>query len=297
MDFLKEVEEHLDLSPEDKASAIRKLRSRYADLKYKLIDSGMNELDAAWEAERRLGRPDAIASKLMAEPRVGSWTSAFLAALPFAAIFLVAVLALVVQSYYPKSFGTVWIVSVPVIAAVVIIGSIRALAREQRTDWLATWMAVTIVLPFSLFMCRVFRPEAVAWDYVACIWLVITIGGAAIWSLRSSVKLVGVLALAFTAAVWWPLAHFISPWLALVLGFVLLSVATLKLFAGHEYGNSSQSALFLFILAMLTPTAIGFFWDLTRNFLLAASPLESILDCALIALTVVLYVRMPTKRL
>lgn len=241
MDFLKEVEKRLDMSSGEKMRVMSEVRSHYLELEEELVKSGMSKIDAGYEASRRMGYPDHVAARFQSVSRAVSWKSSLLTALPAVAFFAVAVTCGIVGSHSPspRTLPLMWTSLLLALTLVMAVGSIMRLSAGRRPEWLATWLPLAIVMPNVLVL------EGSA--NLAGISLVLMLGILGAWALRGSVKYAGaVIALAAIAS--WRIAAFASPldivFIAAVM-LVLLNTVAIKLFAGHEYGNSTQSALFL----------------------------------------------------
>lgn len=230
MTYLQNVAILLDLSPSQKDEVLRELKSHIASIADELIESGMDQEQARSEAEKRMGPPEDIASRLNSSNNTASWQSAICCALPF--------FAWAVLSALPGKNKLYIIISTLCgIAALAL--CIRELKHKRQPLWISSGLAFAVCntgivpLPTTIALIAAYiadewKKQVVILFAVQCICLVGCI-------LMSRSKHMDVLIVSIT--------------LAILIGVsIAIFVYLIRSIADIKYVTAMHGSLFLFSL-------------------------------------------------
>jgi len=302
MDFLKEVEKRLDLQKQEKARIMKEVSAHYHELKDELIDSGMSDFDAEFEASRRMGYPDVVAARLQSVPRVNSWKSAILTALPMLTLPVTALIHVLVKALLPSAVMVAWILPMIIMSIVATTGTVHALRNEKRPDWLAAWSAAAIVLPVILLLKLYMIPKLYNSWYMAITILAVYKHGSiialAVWLFRKSRTAVIAIVACAVIGLWRASVHSgqLDINVAVIVPLILMNAIALKMFADHEYGNISQSALCLFNTYILTWFGIDLVNNLSQQLSMESLAISATIGLTISGIMILLYSRADTVR-
>jgi len=304
MDYLNEVEKELDLSPKDRKRVMDEVRVRYDTIRGELADSGMSKIEAAREAAEKMGRPDIVASGLMAEPHAGSWRTAALAAFPYFSLVFIALIYVMAQAMIPSvAVGLKWVCCLG-LSLTLIIGSGLSLRKDHRPDWLATWLPMAIQLPGALLLIyfRHTSVDHISWLNNPAFYVCMAVVFSTIQviqprlSIRRTAILVSMAALVLLAFL---LLRGQSWNMIFIMGFIYVS--SIRLYAGHNNGNICQTALFLYSIMSIPPVLDHFFsipniHEQVNTYQYHLHIASTVICSTVMGTAAVMYVRTPTKR-
>ena len=253
MDYLKAIEDLLDMPTGQRAEAMRELTSHFDELYGELRASGMSPVEARIEAERRMGLASHIARSLNATHNSASWKSATIAVVPYAAFPAVCLLSQMGLHVVAKF-------AFAVLGTVLLLGAGHEFLKGRRPIWLSTWLAALFIIS-SIALPQAADPLLSKQDRS---WVILT---AAAWSLAAAT-----IAASLRARRWrrfvMPLGlvcFTLSPYVfshntPLSILVVFGSIALLMYFARcvfevHPYGDGSRASLF--VLALITLTIVA----------------------------------------
>ncbi len=283
MDYLKAIEDLLDMPAGRKADAMRELTSHFDELYDDLRASGMSPAEADAEAQCRMGRVSDIAASLNAAHNSASWKSTVIAVAPFGAS------ALYLLASALRAPTGVMIGLAALIGIVMLFFSVRELIRDRRPIWLPTWLAqglICIGTALSPLGASTHEMEG----QIACACLVIVavailfVACRAAGSLPKLVIFSGVIATVFAV-----MATVTNHWIP-VLGMgisalVLVMLIAFLVFKNHRYGGAAQASLFLLGLFVIGPRESACAPEAWINLLILTATLPA----------VIWYIRMPDR--
>lgn len=251
MDFLKEVEKHLDLPTIKKAEVLKELTAHCAELKEELTTSGLSAGQMDEEIIQRMGKPQEVAARISATHCSTSWKTALLCVVPFVVSMIISLLGSI-HSLIPAKVITVC-------AGLVFIAfSIREFKRDRRPIWLAVWYAGSLKAAMGAFLIFKLYPVYSS-HYVLTLSISIIALLTLVWKQRICIGTIIFGALGACMSLYLlkyaiidgqitnmnvPIMMVLSP---LIYSIVLMFYSKL-IFQSHRYGSGAQASLFMLSL-------------------------------------------------